>query len=208
MDVKANNLNKIVSATGGLAFAKTDSGNNAVALAGAFSYNGVDSTVNAFVCDSQITLRGVAFEDFVVETAEVRFSLTADNASDIWTLAAGGAGAVASGGTIGGGGGGSVAGSLAGSVSVNAVKGFTRARMRDSMLELESGPRRATSASAGPTPRTSSQSLAAFPSQSPGRHLQCHCGIGRRGHRRQQDHDRYRGARRVERHHLAQWSHG
>src|SRR3954454_9317431 len=138
VDVKANNRNSIVAATGGLAFAKTDSGGNAAALAGGFSYNGIDATVDAFVRDAALTLRSVAFDDFVVETATQRFSLTADSAGKIWTLAAGGAGAVAGGGTQDSSGG-SAAGSLAGSVSINNVTAKTRARMIDSTIELQAG---------------------------------------------------------------------
>src|SRR5262249_46391135 len=139
VDVKANNQNHIVSATGGLALSKTDSGGNAPALAGAFSYNGINATVNAFVRDAALTVSSMAFDVFVVKTAEKRFSLTADNVSHVWTLAAGGAGAVAAGGTGGGGGGGgsSFAGSLAGSVSVNTLLGSTRARLFDSKVHLE-----------------------------------------------------------------------
>ena len=138
VDVKANNRNSIVAATGGLAFAKTDSGGNAAALAGAFSYNGIDATVDAFVRDAALTLRSVPFEDFVVETATQRFSLTADSAGKVWTLAAGGAGAVASGGEQDSSGG-SAALSLAGSVSLNTITANTSARMVDSTIHLEAG---------------------------------------------------------------------
>ncbi|MEY2518222.1 MAG: large repetitive protein, partial [bacterium] len=138
VDVKANNQNNIVAATGGLAFAKTDSGANTVALAGAFSYNGIDATTDAFVRDAAITLRSVDFEQIVVETADKRFSLTADTVGNIWTLAAGGAGASAGGGT-GTGSGGSLAASVAGSVSINTITGHTRARMFDTTIALEAG---------------------------------------------------------------------
>ena len=47
VDVKAPTTIDIVAATGGLAFSKTDAGGNAVALAGAFSYNGIDATTDA-----------------------------------------------------------------------------------------------------------------------------------------------------------------
>jgi hypothetical protein len=66
----------------------------------------------------------------VVETTDTRFSLTADSVGSVWTLAAGGAGAVASGGTSTGNSG-SFAGSLAGSVALNTVKATTNARMYD-----------------------------------------------------------------------------
>ena len=85
-----------------------------------------------------MTLQGVNLDDAVVKTATQRFSLTADNVADMWTLSAGLSGAVAA-GSGGGGGGGSVAGSLAGSVSLNAIDGHTRARMIDSMLDLAAG---------------------------------------------------------------------
>ena len=138
VDVKASNQNDIISATGGLAFSKTDAGGNAVALAGAFSYNGVDATTDAFVRDSTIRLRSVAFDDFVVEGAEKRFSLTADTLGDVWTLAAGGGGALSGGGKSNSDGG-SFAASLAGAVSWNEITGKTRARMFDSTVDLLAG---------------------------------------------------------------------
>lgn len=67
------------------------------------------------------------FDNFVVETAEVRFSVTADNVGDIWALAAGGAGALADGGS---------SGALAGSVSLNTVTGHTPARLLDSDVHM------------------------------------------------------------------------
>ncbi|MDB5862130.1 MAG: repeat-containing protein, partial [Ramlibacter sp.] len=139
VDIKANNRNDIISATGGLAFARTDAGGKAASLAGAFSYNEIAATTNAFVRDSNITLRSVAFDDdgFVVETATQRFSLTADNLSHVWTLAAGGAGAVASGGTATTGN--TFTLSLAGSVSLNTLTGSTRASLIDSTLNLGAG---------------------------------------------------------------------
>ena len=127
--VKANNRNQMVSATGGLAFAKTDSGNAAVGLAGAFSYNDVNTTVDAFVRDAKLDLRGVDLNDSTVVTTDQRLSVTADNVADIWTLSAGLAGAIAAGGT-GGGGGGSAAISVAGSVSLNEISGHARAAAR------------------------------------------------------------------------------
>ncbi|MFL6013428.1 MAG: hypothetical protein ACJ74P_03940, partial [Gaiellaceae bacterium] len=139
VDVKARNEVNIVAATGGLAFAKTDAGGNAAALAGGFSFNRVDSSANAFARDSSITLRNVAFEDFVVESTDVRFSLLAENMNDIWTLSAGGAGALAAGGGSDSKNG-SFAGSLAGSVSVNDIVGDTRARMANTSLTLVNGP--------------------------------------------------------------------
>ena len=140
VDVKANNRNTIVSATGGLAFSKTNAGGNAVALAGAFSYNRVDAVVDAAVEDAQLRLWRTDFEDFVVETTDTRLSITADNATSVWTLAAGGAGAVSAGQSRKSGGsgsqGGSVAGALAGSVALNDVTGSTRATLVDSDVTM------------------------------------------------------------------------
>ena len=96
VDVKANNQNRIVAASGGLAFT-TASGstvkNNAAALAGGLSDNQIHATTDAFIRNADLTLRGVPFDNFVVETAKRRLSLTADNAGEIWALAAGGAAA-------------------------------------------------------------------------------------------------------------------
>src|SRR5262249_2492664 len=103
--------------------------------AGAFSYNGIDANVNAFVRDADITTRTVAFDDFVVESTRTRFSLTADNASEVWAMAAGGAGAVAAGGNFTSSDG-STAISVAGSGSFNSITGRTFARMFDSPLHL------------------------------------------------------------------------
>ena len=100
-------------------------------MAGALSDNVVHATTDAFVRDAEITLSGVPLENFVVETAALRFSVTADSAGDIWTLAAGGAGALADGGS---------AIVLAGSVSLNTITGHTRAHVIDTeltMLETE-----------------------------------------------------------------------
>ena len=143
VDVRASNRNRIVGATGGLAFAKAEAGTTgtsasskqtAAAVAGAFSYNEIHTTTDAFIRDADMTLAGVPLDSLVVATAERRFSLTADNAGQIWTLAAGIGGALAKGNT-----GGATAVSLAGSVSVNTVAGHTRARMYDSALELLPG---------------------------------------------------------------------
>jgi hypothetical protein len=141
LDARANNQVKIVAATGGLAFTKASSGpggqsggstrkNNAVALAGALSDNVIHATTDAFVRDAAISLSDVPLEDFVVETAERRFSLTADNAADIWALAAGGAGALADGGN---------AVVLAGSVALNSITGHTQARVTASDIGLLEG---------------------------------------------------------------------
>ncbi|MCA1656956.1 MAG: hypothetical protein LC713_04500, partial [Actinobacteria bacterium] len=135
VDVKARNGVHIVAATGGLAFAKANAGGNAAALAGGFSYNGVDATTDAFVRDTTITLRDFDLEQVVVETAEKRLSVTADSVGDIWTLAAGGGGAVAAGNQAGSGG--SAAISVAGSVSVNRITGHTRAKLIDSTVSFE-----------------------------------------------------------------------
>lgn len=78
VDIKANNQNQIVAATGGLAFTKASSDpgggstkeNNAVALAGALSDNIIDATTDAFIRNADITLSGVPLDNFVVETAE------------------------------------------------------------------------------------------------------------------------------------------
>ena len=51
----------------------------------------IDATTDACVRDAAITLRDFDFEQIVVETAEQRFSLTADTIGNVWTLAAGGA---------------------------------------------------------------------------------------------------------------------
>ena len=99
VDVKARNEAHIVAATGGLAFSKTDAGGNAVALAGAFSYNGVDAHATPGSATPRSLSATSTFEQVVVETAEKRLSVTADTVGDVWTLAAGGAGAVAGGGT-------------------------------------------------------------------------------------------------------------
>ena len=138
VDIRALNRNSIVSATGGLAFAKTDSGGNAAALAGAFSYNGIDATTNAFIRDANITLRSVDFEDFVVETTDTRLSVTADSVGNVWSLAAGGAGAVASGGEQDSNSG-SAALSLAGSVALNTITATTSARLLDTTVRLLAG---------------------------------------------------------------------
>ncbi|MES2099191.1 MAG: hypothetical protein V4569_05175, partial [Pseudomonadota bacterium] len=138
VDMRANNQNRIVSATGGLAFTKASSGpggsstqkNNAVALAGALSDNVVNATTDAFVRDATITLSDVPLEDFVVESAKRRFSVTADSAGDIWALAAGGAGALADGGN---------AVVLAGSVALNSITGHTRAAVIDTDVDLLDG---------------------------------------------------------------------
>ena len=135
LDVKATNANSIVAATGGLAFSKNDAGGNAVALAGAFSYNGIDATTDAWVRNATITLRDTDFEAIVVETTDRRFSVTADSIGNVWTLAAGGGGAVAGGGTSDNGSG-SFALSLAGSVAVNTITGHTRARVIDTGVAM------------------------------------------------------------------------
>jgi hypothetical protein len=136
VDVKAWNQVNIVAATGGLAFSKTDAGGNAVALAGAFSYNGVNATTDAWIRRASLTLRDFDLEQVVVETPQKRLSVTADTFGDVWTLAAGGAGAVAAGGT-GPSDEGSLAVSLAGSVSVNSVTGHTRARLLETTTTFE-----------------------------------------------------------------------
>src|SRR5262249_40412431 len=104
----------------------------AAAVAGAFSDNEIDSTTNAFIRDSNITLLGVPLDNLVVETAERRLSLTADDVGGIWTLSAGVGGALAQGSS-----GGANAAALTGSVSINTVKGGTRARMIDSQVQFE-----------------------------------------------------------------------
>jgi hypothetical protein len=48
----------ILAVTGGLAFAKVNSGATAVALAGAFSLNRIDSNTRASVQDTHFTLSG------------------------------------------------------------------------------------------------------------------------------------------------------
>jgi hypothetical protein len=139
IDVKSNNRNTIVAATGGLALSLTNSGGNAVSLAGALSYNGVESSTIAFVRDANLTLRSVDFETFVVESTDTRMSVLADNFANIWTLSAGGAGAIAGGGTATGT---TVTGSLAGSVSLNTISGPTRAKLIDTTVTLDTGPHR------------------------------------------------------------------
>ncbi|MGH6643642.1 MAG: hypothetical protein ACRED3_13205, partial [Bradyrhizobium sp.] len=137
VDVKANNQNHIVAATGALAFAKASSSTStesqtAAAVAGAFSDNEIDSTTIAFIRDSSITLLGVPLDNLVVETAKRKLSLTADDVGDIWTLSAGIGGALASGNQ------GANAVALTGSVSINTIKGGgTRARMIDSQVQFE-----------------------------------------------------------------------
>ncbi|MEO6651268.1 MAG: hypothetical protein ABIP17_01255, partial [Ilumatobacteraceae bacterium] len=136
IDVRAENGNNIVAATGGLAFSKTDSGGNAAALAGAFSYNGIHATTDAWVGNSTVIVRDADFERMLVESAAFRFSILATTRGSVWTLAAGGGGAVAGGGNSDSSGG-SLALSLAGAVSVNIITGSTRARMIDTVLTLD-----------------------------------------------------------------------
>ena len=143
VDVKAINRNDIMSGTGGLAYSKTDAGSSAAGLAGAFSYNSVDARTDAFIRDADMTLTDVPLRDIEVVTAVRRFSLTADNAGQVWTAAAGMAGAMATGtgapGPGTGGGSRSFTGSLAGSVSWNVLTGDTQARMLDSSLVMAAG---------------------------------------------------------------------
>ncbi|HND51825.1 MAG TPA: hypothetical protein PLV92_05495, partial [Pirellulaceae bacterium] len=145
--VRAVNRNQIVAATGSLAFSKTDAGGSAAGLAGAFSYNEIEAPTDAFVRDADIALTDVGVHEVAVELADRRFTVQADNVSNIWTLSAGMAGAVAAGtsepsvpggggGGAGGGGSSSFAGSLAGSVSLNTITGDTSARVLDTTVDF------------------------------------------------------------------------
>jgi hypothetical protein len=69
-----------------------------VALAGAFSYNAIDADTQARVADAVLSVHRVDFESFTVETTDTRVQVLAETTGNIWSLAAGGAGAVASGG--------------------------------------------------------------------------------------------------------------
>ncbi|MFM8326437.1 MAG: hypothetical protein ACKN9U_16380, partial [Pirellulaceae bacterium] len=100
------------------------------------SYNGVENSTLAFIRDSNLTLRSTNFESFVVESTDTRVSVLADNQAKIWTLAAGGAGAVAGGGASSGN---SFTGSLAGSVALNTIAGPTRAKLIDTTVTLQAG---------------------------------------------------------------------
>ncbi|MFM8188319.1 MAG: hypothetical protein ACKN85_07560, partial [Pirellula sp.] len=136
VDVKAVNRNSIVAATGGLAASKTESGGTGAALAGAFSFNSVDSITNAFIRDSIITLSDVPIEDLSQEDYSNRFSVSANNMAKIFSLAAGGAGSVAKEGTEPGN---TTNISLAGSVAKNSISGGTFARVYDSTIAMQAG---------------------------------------------------------------------
>ena len=145
--VMANNRNHLITGAGGIAFAKTSTDGSAVGLAGALSYNKVEANTNAFVRDASLTLRPVdLLGDAVVYTTSRRFTLTADNRTDVWTGAAGMAGALAvgkredsSGVGIGNPGNDtSGAYSLAGSVGINNVISNTNARLWASTVDFGS----------------------------------------------------------------------
>ncbi|HLL17179.1 MAG TPA: hypothetical protein VK439_00205, partial [Rubrivivax sp.] len=141
VSVDAVNDLGILAVTGGLAFAKVNSGAAAVALAGAFSLNRIDSNTRASVQDTHFTLSGNAIgEATSVDTLRVN----GENQSRIFALAAGGAGAVASGTSTGGGAGGSTAVAVAGSVTVNLISGQTSAVYSHNLTTLTLGNARVT----------------------------------------------------------------
>lgn len=131
LSLVAENSTDVIAATGGLAFTKEKSGSTAVALAGAFSYNGIDVTTTALAEDTDFVLDGSGIEwltsgDPSQKLPTVRISSIGD--SRIIAAAAGGAGAVAAGGT---GDESSTAVAVAGSVSVNIIKSDTSASARN-----------------------------------------------------------------------------
>ena len=62
LSLTAENRANVVAATGGLAMTKEKSGGTAVALAGAFSYNGIDTTTTALAEDTDFVLDGSGIE--------------------------------------------------------------------------------------------------------------------------------------------------
>ncbi len=135
VSVKAENDAGLVAATGGLAVVVGDSGDTSIALAGALSFNFITANTVAEVQDTAVFLIG----DAIVENDFDVYALTT---SDIFAIAAGGAGSIASGKPAdggGGGGGGSTAVSVAGSVAVNAITGDTTSALRNGSVELETG---------------------------------------------------------------------
>src|SRR5207244_7515554 len=118
-------------------------------LARAFSSTALASTTAAWVRDATLVLHDFDLEQMVVETPEKRLSVVADSIGHIWTLAAGGGGAVAAGGDSDSKSG-SFALSLAGSVSINSIGGRTRARLIDTTVTFETSDADLTSAEIDP----------------------------------------------------------
>ena len=204
IDIKANNLNNIVSATGGLAFAKTGRGRQRRRPRRRFQLQRHRRDHATRSCATRTsTLRGVAFEQTSSSRPREKRVLAAPptTVGDIWTLAAGGAGAVAGGGSggSGGGSGGTFAGSLAGSVSLNDVTGAPAPGCSTPRSLLEPGAPSNVRIRGARHLRHRRNCRQLVPRDRHGQVRQCYRGIGRRGHRRQQGHDRYRGARGVER---------
>ncbi|HUU34053.1 MAG TPA: hypothetical protein VMW48_08300, partial [Vicinamibacterales bacterium] len=140
--VDAQNDFGIVSASGGVAFAKIDSGSTAVGLAGAFSLNQIHTSTEASVQDTAFMLSGSATG---AATSEDTLRVSAINDARIFSLAAGGAGAVAAGGSSSGssgstsGGDSSTAVAVAGSVTLNFISGDTLALFTHNTAMLTAG---------------------------------------------------------------------
>jgi hypothetical protein len=131
VQVTAQNDVRLIAATGGLALASGDEGDTSAALAGAFSFNEVSANTLAEVRDTDLTLSGNAAG---AETLTVQALVT----GSIFTLAAGGAGARASGGTESSSDD-STAVAVAGSVSINEISGETKAAFLRSTAILGTG---------------------------------------------------------------------
>ena len=133
--ISASNDSAIYSGTGGLAIANPKGSQNAVGLAGAFSFNQINDSTQANLSNASVALNG----------PDNALSVTAAGNESIYALAAGASGTLAGGGSQSpgssgsSGGGGNTAFSLAGSVSINRVTSTTSAFLNQDSLLLASG---------------------------------------------------------------------
>lgn len=133
--ISAANDSAIYSGTGGLAIANPKGSQNAVGLAGAFSFNQINDATQANLSNSSLSLNG----------PDTALSVTATGNESIYALAAGASGTLAGGGSQSpgssgsSGGGGNTAFSLAGSVSINRVTSSTSAFLYQDTVLLTTG---------------------------------------------------------------------
>ena len=120
VEVVSENTSDLIAATGGLALANAAGGDTeggtAVGLAGAISYNQISGTTRSFIQSTDLDLTASSGEVLLIE---------AHQSGDIISVAAGGAGAHATGAEGGESSGTAV--SVAGSVSFNKLENTTEA---------------------------------------------------------------------------------